>query len=121
MFQTCLLALYYLVFEEFFMLASIRNLLIWIGTNVLHIYCLLNWDDERSATLAGYGANVLHVINFLLWFVISLGDGSALVNTNFNLGYNCMIIDWMVMSGILLTIYCFVALLGFFKLDRLTF
>lgn len=61
------------------------------------------------------------MINFLLWFVISLGDGSSLVNTDFNLGYNCMIIDWMVMSGILFAIYCFVALLAFFKIERLTF
>jgi hypothetical protein len=39
-----------------------------------------------------------------MWFVISLGDGTSLVNTDYNLGYNCQIIDWMVLSGILLTI-----------------
>lgn len=32
-----------------------------------------------------------------------------------------MIIDWMVMSGILLGINLFIAILGFFKVDRLDF
>lgn len=41
--QTLLLSLYYLVFEEFFMLATIRNLLIWISIEVFYIFCLLYW------------------------------------------------------------------------------
>jgi hypothetical protein len=41
--QTILLAVYYLIFEEFFMLATIRNFMIWIGINVLNIFCLLHW------------------------------------------------------------------------------
>ena len=47
MWQTLMLAVYYLIFEEFFMLATIRNFLIWIGINVLHIFCLLFWHEER--------------------------------------------------------------------------
>ncbi len=39
-----------------------------------------------------------------MWFVIALGDGSSVVNTDFNLGYNCRLIDWVIMSGVLLTI-----------------
>lgn len=39
--QTLLLSLYYLIFEEFFMLATIRNLLIWISSEVLHIFFFL--------------------------------------------------------------------------------
>lgn len=41
MWQTLMLAVYYLVFEEFFMLATIRNFLIWISINVLHVIALL--------------------------------------------------------------------------------
>lgn len=61
----------------------------------------------------------MHVLNFLLWFVISLGDGSSLENTDFNLGYNCMINDWMIMSGILLVVNLLIAALGYFKIEKL--
>ena len=46
MWQTLMLGVYYLVFEEFFMLATIRNFLIWISINVLHIFSLLYWEQE---------------------------------------------------------------------------
>jgi hypothetical protein len=121
MLQTALLAVYYLFFEEFFMLATIRNLLLWIGINVLQILCLLNWDDKVSVRRGEVLAGVLQTVNFLLWFFISLGDGSSLVNTDFNLGYNCMIRDWMVMSGLLLVLYAVVAMLASFKVDQLNF
>jgi hypothetical protein len=71
--------------------------------------------------MASYGITIAKVSNFLLWFFISLGDGSALVNTDFNLGYNCLISDWMLMSGILLVINLLCGYLGYFKLDRLNF
>ncbi len=58
----------------------------------------------------------MHVLNFLMWFMISLGDGSSLENTDFNLGYNCMVNDWMIMSGILLGVNVVIAALGFFKI-----
>lgn len=35
--QTLILASYYLLFEEFFVLATIRNLLIWIAIHVLSL------------------------------------------------------------------------------------
>jgi hypothetical protein len=61
----------------------------------------------------------MHVLNFLMWFMISLGDGSSLENTDFNLGYNCMINDWMIMSGILLVVNLVIAALGYFKIEKL--
>lgn len=121
MFQTILLSLYYLIFEEFFMLATIRNFLIWISINVLHIFCILYWDDSNAQKMAQWGMYALQAINFALWFFVSLGEGSSLVNTDFNLGYNCMIRDWMAMSGILLCINMFIATLGYFKIDKLDF
>jgi hypothetical protein len=33
-----------------------------------------------------------------------VGHGSSITNTNFNLGYNCRLIDWTLLSGILLII-----------------
>lgn len=103
------------------MLATIRNFLIWISINVLHIFCILYWADSDAQKIAQWGMYVLQIINFCLWFFISLGEGSSLVNTDFNLGYNCMIRDWMVMSGILLCINLCIAILGYFKIDKLDF
>jgi hypothetical protein len=42
--------------------------------------------------------------NILMWIIISLGNGSSVVNTDFNLGYNCRLIDWMILSGVLLAV-----------------
>ena len=50
----------------------------------------------------GYAIIVAKIGNFVAWFVISLGDGSMLVNTSFNLGYNCLLLDWLFLSGVLL-------------------
>lgn len=61
---------------------------------------------------------MLKVANFMLWFVISLGDGSSLVNTDFNLGYNCRIIDWMIMSGLLLIVALFEIYVGYNVLEK---
>ena len=33
--------------------------------------------------------NVLQVVNFALWLLISLGEGSSIKNTDYILGYNC--------------------------------
>lgn len=114
-----MLAVYYLIFEEFFMLATIRNFLIWISINILNVFCLLYWEDERSIRWIKGGMLVLQIINFLLWFFISLGEGSSLENTDYNLGYNCTIIDWMIMSGIFLSINIFSSTLGYFKINKL--
>lgn len=51
--------------------------------------------------------------------MISLGDGSSLENTDFNLGYNCMVSDWMLMSGILFVINIFIGALGYLKIEKL--
>lgn len=101
------------------MLATIRNLLIWISSEVLHIFCFLYFEKEQERKLATYAIYLMHVLNFFLWFVISLGDGSSLENTDFNLGYNCMINDWMIMSGVLLVVNLVIAALGYFKIEKL--
>jgi hypothetical protein len=81
----------------------------------------LNWEDVNIQNYAQWAVYGLQIVNFMLWFAISLGDGSSLENTDFNLGYNCMINDWMIMSGILLVINLFIAALGFLKVDKLDF
>lgn len=73
MWLTLMLSVYYLLFEEFFMLASIRNFLIWISINVLHIFCLLFWQQERNQLWINRGMYLLQGINLLLWLFISLG------------------------------------------------
>jgi hypothetical protein len=119
MWQTLLLAVYYLLFEEFFMLATIRNFLIWISINVLHIFCLLYWHDDQSQVWISRGMYVLQCVNLMLWLFISLGEGSSLENADYQLGYNCEVMDWMVMSGILLGINGLSATLGYFKVNKL--
>lgn len=101
------------------MLATIRNLLIWISINVLHLFCMLNFEEKSTQSYIQYGLYGLQTTNFVMWFVISLGEGSSLENTDFNLGYNCTINSWMIMSGILLVINLFIALLGYNKVDKL--
>lgn len=78
LFQTILCSLYYLIFEEFFMLATIRNLLIWISINVFHIFCIMNYPDTSTQTYIQWGVYLLQGVNFIMWFMISLGDGSSL-------------------------------------------
>ena len=58
-------------------MATIRNLLIWISINVLDILCKIYWiGDENSLRKISFGINALKLINFLMWFVIAVGDGS---------------------------------------------
>lgn len=118
--QTLILTLYYFLFEEFFVLASIRNLLVWISINVLDVLFRIHWlEDEVSLRKAKWLINFMKVFNFLMWFVIAVGDGSEIVNTSFNLGYNCLIIDWVVLSGILLIITLVEGFFGFQIIERL--
>lgn len=44
--QTLILTLYYFLFEEFFILATIRNLLIWISINVLDVFLRIHYLDD---------------------------------------------------------------------------
>lgn len=120
--QTGLTTLYFLLFEEFFMLATVRNFLIWISINMLEGYIHLNYGNEEGKMKIGSViVNALKLANFLLWFFISLGDGSSLINTDFNLGYNCKIPDWMFLSGLLVIITMAGGFLGYNKVERLIF
>jgi hypothetical protein len=119
MWQTLMLGVYYLVFEEFFMLATIRNFLIWISINVLHIFSLLYWEQEQAHQWIARAMNLLQLVNMALWLFISLGEGSSIENADYILGYNCQVPDWMLMSGILLVINVCTSMLGYFKLSQI--
>lgn len=120
MIQTFALTMYYFLFEEFFVLATIRNLLIWISINVLDLLCKIYWiNSEETCRKVSFGINGLKILNFLTWFVIAVGHGSQLVNTNFNLGYNCRLMDWTFLSGILLIITACEGFIGFQIIDKL--
>jgi len=67
----------------------------------------------------GRGLFCLQFVNLLLWLFVSLGEGSSLENADFVMGYNCEVVDWMLMSGILMVINYFSAALGFFKINKL--
>lgn len=118
--QTLILTFYYFLFEEFFILATIRNLLIWISINVLEVLCRIHWlDDSTTLNKIKMGIYGLKIINFLMWFIIAVGDGSELVNTGFNLGYNCHLIDWVILSGVLLMVTSISGFIGFQITERL--
>jgi hypothetical protein len=118
--QTLALTLYYFLFEEFFVLATIRNLLIWISINILDLLCKIYWIKEQEANRKiEVGITALKVFNFLAWFVIAVGHGSSLVNTNFELGYNCRVLDWTFLSGVLVIITACEGFVAFQIVDRL--
>lgn len=67
--------------------------------------CKIYWlNDEIMLQKIKYGINALKVINILWWFVFSLGQGSTIVNNDFNLGYNCRLVGWTCLSGFLLIV-----------------
>lgn len=120
MWQTLLLFVYYFIFQEFIILATIRNFLIWIAINTFHVLCKIYWlKDQETLQKIKYGVNALKIVNIIMWFVIALGDGSSVVNTDFNLGYNCRLIDWVIMSGVLLTIVTAQSYIGVNIFDKL--
>ena len=47
--QILLLAIYYLLFEEFFMLATIRNLILWTDLLILANLCQIHFARQPSA------------------------------------------------------------------------
>ena len=102
------------------MLATIRNLLIWIAINVLELLSKIYYiEDPISLKKFNKIIYVLMGVNFLSWFLIAVGDGSSLENSNFNLGYNCRLIDWIILSGLLLIITTAEGALAYSIVDRL--
>lgn len=82
--------------------------------------CKIHWiNDEEASRKISFGINGLKIINFLMWFFIAVGDGSKLSNTNFNLGYNCRLIDWTVLSGTLLIVASMQGFVAFQIFDRM--
>lgn len=117
--QTAILTLYFFLFEQFFILATIRNLLIWISINVLELLCKIYWiKSDEILRKVEWGINGLKIINFLLWFVIAVGHGSEIVNTHFNLGYNCRVMDWVILSSVLLIVTLLQGFIGFQIVDK---
>lgn len=118
--QTFILTLYYFLFQEFFILATIRNLLIWISINVLDVMLRIYYvEDEATLDKAKIGIKCLKIVNFLTWFAFAIMDGSEIVNTSFNLGYNCLILDWVILSSILFILTLFEGALTYQIVERL--
>lgn len=59
------------------MLATIRNLLIWISINVLYVLSLIHFGSGKPVYL-DKGMYVLQAVNFALWLLVALGEGSSL-------------------------------------------
>jgi hypothetical protein len=83
--------------------------------------CKIYWiSDDRTLQKVGYGVTGLQVINVVWWFVFSLGEGSAVDNNDFNLGYNCHLVGWTALSGFLLIVVTFEAYIALNIYDRLS-
>jgi len=94
--------------------------LIWIAINILHVMCKIYWiNEDKTLQKIKYGINTLKIINILTWFVFSLGEGSAIQNNDFNLGYNCRLVGWTVLSGFLLVVVAVEAYIGVNIYDKL--
>lgn len=118
--QIVLLAFYYLLFEEFFMLATIRNLLVWTDVVILQILCEIHFASNKiMLRRVGWGIGLLRVGNFVMWFFIAVVDGTTVENTSFNVGYNCLSPDWIILSGYLFFISLLCAFIGLQIYDRL--
>jgi|JI6StandDraft_1071083.scaffolds.fasta_scaffold20969_7 hypothetical protein len=118
--QILLLAIYYLLFEEFFLLATIRNLILWTDLIILSNLCQIHFVRQPVAlTRCKYAISVMQATNFVLWFYIAVVDGTTLTNTSFNVGYNCLIPDWIILSGAMLLVGLLCAFVGMQIYDKL--
>jgi hypothetical protein len=57
--------------------------------------------------------------NFVLWIYIAVVEGTTIINTSFNVGYNCLIPDWIILSGCMLFVSILCAFVGLQIYDRL--
>lgn len=117
--QVALQALYYLLFEEFFLLGTIRNLMIWTDILILSNMCKIYLTSCLDLQRADWGIQTMRFVNFLMWFYVVVVDGTTIENTTFNVGYNCLIPDWIVLSGYLLFVSLFIVFLGVNLYDKL--
>jgi hypothetical protein len=113
--EAYVLAAYYLLFEEFFMLATVRSLMIWASLCLLEAFSLLYYTDNYTRTLLEWGVAALRGCNFLLWFYVAVVHGTTLENKDFNVGYNCLLSDWMFLSAF----YCLVSGLNLYVVAML--
>lgn len=72
LFQTLLVAMYYLLFAQFFVLATIRNLLIWISINVLYASTVIYYNYKKPLFL-DRTLYILQGVNFVMWLLIAFG------------------------------------------------
>lgn len=54
-----------------------------------------------------------------MWFYVVVVDGTTIDNTTFNVGYNCLIPDWIVLSGYLMLVSLLIAYVGIGLNDKL--
>lgn len=118
--QVLLLAIYYLLFEEFFLLATIRNLLLWTDLLILSNLCQIHFARQPTALeRCNLVITLLRGANFVLWIYIAVVEGTTITNTTFNVGYNCLIPDWMVLSGSMFAVSLLCVFVGLQIYDKL--
>jgi hypothetical protein len=118
--QILLLAIYYLLFEEFFLLATIRNLILWTDLLILANLCQIHFAQQPTAIeRCNLVIMLMRIGNFVLWIYIAVVEGTTITNTSFNVGYNCLIPDWMILSGCMLFVSVLCAFIGMQIYDRL--
>lgn len=118
--QVLLLAIYYLLFEEFFLLATIRNLLLWTDLLILSNLCQIHFAKQQvAAERCSLLITLMRGANFVLWIYIAVVDGTTITNTSFNVGYNCLIPDWIVLSGAMFLVSLLCVFVGMQIYDRL--
>ena len=76
--QVALQAMYYLLFEEFFLLGTIRNLMIWTNILILSNMCKIFLTNSLDAVRADWGVQILRFGNFLMWFYVVVVDGTTI-------------------------------------------
>jgi len=77
--QVLLLAIYYLLFEEFFLLATIRNLLLWTDLLILSNMCQIHFARQPVAIeRCNLAITLMRGVNFVLWIYIAVIDGTTI-------------------------------------------
>lgn len=93
--------------------------MIWTNILILSNMCKIFLTSSLDVVRADWGIKILRFGNFLLWFYVVVVDGTTIENTTFNVGYNCLIPDWIVLSGYLLLVSLIIAYVGLSLSDKL--
>jgi hypothetical protein len=83
------------------MLATVRNLLIWLSICLCEYFSNRYYASQQDTRARlGWLCLFMRAINFGAWFYVAVVEGTTIANKNFNVGYNCLIPDWMLLSGL---------------------